>query len=375
MEHEVSISIIKHFEGIFDGRRKPLHLLSEILTIVICATISGANNIVEIVKWAEHHKEWLMSIIALQNGLPSHDTIGRVLSIMEPEEFEQCFINWTQSVFKKALGDIIPIDGKMVRGSYDKKSDIHAINVVGAFSTKNGIMLGQVKCDSKSNEITAIPKLLQMLDIKGSTITIDAIGCQTEIASKIIEKGGDYVLAVKDNQPTLRKEIKETFNAVLEESPKDIDYYETKEKGHGREETRRYYCINNIEELETLDKADCFKDSSSIGMVESTRIENGHTSKETRYFIMSLITTAQYFAHCVRGHWSIENGAHWILDVAFREDQSRIRRDNTPANMAIIRRVGLNMLKQEKSQKVGIEVKRKSAGWNVQYLEKVLGLC
>lgn len=375
MEQEITISIIQHLEGIYDGRRKPLYSLAEILTIVICATIAGADSIIGILKWAEQHIGWLETVIELPYGLPSHDTIGRVLSIMDPKEFEQCFINWTNAVFKRTNGDIIPIDGKLLKGSYDTKSDIHAINVVGAFSMANGVVLGQVKTDSKSNEITAIPKLLQMLNIKGAIITIDAMGCQTEIASKIIEKGGDYVLAVKENQPTLHKEIKETFQTALEESPGKVDYYETKEKGHGREEIKRYYCINDLEKFETLEKTDDFENCSAIGMVESIRTENGHTSKETRYFILSFFTTIALFAQCVRGHWSIENSLHWILDVAFREDQSRIRKDNTPANMATIRRVGINMIKQEKTEKVGVEIKRRIAGWNVKYLEKILGLC
>lgn len=372
MDQGIKISIIEHFKGISDKRRQPLYQLSEILTIVICATIAGADGIVQIVTWAKHHLAWLENIIELPYGLPSHDTIGRVLSIMDPNEFEQCFINWTNAAFKKSKGDIIPIDGKFLKGSYDNKSGIHAINVVGAFSTANGVLLGQVKTETKSNEIIAIPKLLQMIDIKSCVITIDAMGCQTEIASKIIEKGGDYVLAVKDNQPTLHNEIREAFETAFEEKSNNLDFYETKEKGHGREEIRRYYCIDDIENLERVDDFSC---CSAIGMVESIRTVNGHTSIETRYFILSFIATMTFFAQCVRKHWHIENSLHWILDVAFREDQSRIRKDNTPANMATIRRVCINMLKQEKTKKVGIETKRKAAGWDTKYLEIILGLC
>lgn len=372
MSQEVKFSIMDHLKGICDSRRQPLHSLSDILTIAICAIIAGADNIVAIIKWAEQHVAWLEKIIELPNGLPSHDTVGRVLSIMDPREFEQCFINWTNAVFKKTNGDIIPIDGKLLRGSYNKKAGIHAINVVGAFSTANGVVLGQVKTETKSNEITAIPALLEMLDIKGCIITIDAIGCQTEITSKIIEKGGDYVIAVKDNQPTLRLEIEKAFEAALEQNPNEIEFFETKEKRHGREEIRRYYKIDNIDELERIDD---FSGASAIGMVESIRTVNGHTSKEVRYYIISFMTTVAFFAQCVRGHWCIENSLHWVLDVAFREDGSRIRKDNTPANMSTIRRVGVNMLKQEKTEKVGIENKRRIAGWNTKYLEKILGLC
>lgn len=372
MEQKIKISIMEHFSGICDPRRQPLHILSEVLTITICATIAGADNIVGIVKWAERHQAWLQDILELPFGLPSHDTIGRILSIMNPKEFEQCFINWTNAVFKKTDGDIIPIDGKLLRGSYDKKSDIHAINVVGAFSTANGVLLGQVKTETKSNEIIAIPQLLKMLDINNCIITIDAIGCQTNIAAQIAQKGGDYVLAVKDNQPTLHKEIMKSFEETLENSAKKVDFYETQERGHGREEIRRYYLLNDVENLE---RADDFQGCSAIGMAESIRTENGHTGKEVRYFILSFITTADFFAQCVRKHWHIENSLHWVLDMAFREDGSRIRKDHTPANMATIRRVVVNMLKQEKSEKVGVENKRRIAGWDHKYLEKVLGLC
>ena len=201
---------------------------------------------------------------------------------------------------------------------------------------------------------------------------IDAIGCQTDIASQIVQKGGDYVLAVKGNQPTLHTEIIESFEEVLENDAKKVDFYETKEKGHGREEIRRYYLLNDVEGLE---KVDDFYGCSAIGMAESVRTEHGHTSKKIRYFILSFLTTADFFAQYVRKHWHIENSLHWVLDMAFHEDRSRIRKDNTPANMATIRRVGVNMLKQEKSEKVGVENKRRIAGWDHKYLEKVLGLC
>jgi predicted transposase YbfD/YdcC len=288
MEELVKISIMDHFDGIYDLRRKPLHNLTEILTITLCATIAGADSIVGIVKWAEQNIEWLQDRLELSNGLPSHDTFGRILSIIEPKEFEQCFINWVNAAFKKTNGDIIPIDGKLLNGSYDKKSGVHAINIVGAFSTANGILLGQVKTETKSNEITAIPQLLKMLDIKGCIVTIDAIGCQTEITAKIVEKEGDYVIAVKENQPILYNEIKDVFETAIEENHKKLECFKTTEKGHGREETRIYYLLNDTEELERIDD---FSSSAAIGMVESIRTENGKTSKETRYFILSFIAT------------------------------------------------------------------------------------
>lgn len=369
MDHNVKISIIDHFSAMDDIRRKPLHSLSEILTIVICAVIAGADSIVGIYKWAEQYESWLKKILTLPFGLPSHDTISRVLSIMDPKEFEQAFINWTNAVFQQTKGDIIPIDGKIVRGSYDNSSGISAINVVGAYSTANNALLGHVKTETKSNEITAIPHLLKLLDINGCIITIDAIGCQTKIASDIVDKKGDYVLAVKDNQPNLNKEIIDKF-AKADNSEKDC--YKTEEHNRSRYEIREY---SVIDEIDKLTRTKDFKGCQAIGKVRSTRIIGEETSIETRYFILSFKASAFELAKCVRSHWQIENSVHWLLDVGFREDKSRIRKDNTPSNMSTIRRVALNMLKQEKTEKVGIENKRKIAGWNVRYLEKVLNIC
>jgi predicted transposase YbfD/YdcC len=274
-------------------------------------------------------------------------------------------------VFKKTKGDIIPIDGKLLRGSHDVNANVTAINIVGAYSTENSVLLGQVKTKTKSNEIVAIPQLLNMLDIEGCIVTIDAIGCQTKIASKIRDKKGDYVLAVKNNQPTLYKEIQEKFNKELRGDNSNIEYYKTSEKSHGRKEVREYKLLNNTDKI---DKASCFDSCSAVGMVESTRTVNGEISKEKRYFILSFITTACFFGKCVRKHWSIENSAHYILDVAFKEDNSRIRKDHTPANMSTIRRASINMIKQEKSAKVGVANKRLMASNSTEYLEKIIGL-
>lgn len=372
MEEKLNISIIEHFKGINDPRRQPLHLLHEIFTILICASIAGADDIVGVVTWSNNNIDWLHNILELPNGIPSHDTIGRVLSLIDSKEFEQCFINWTNAVFKKTNGDIIAIDGKVLSGSFDRKSDNYAINIVGAYSTTNKVLLGHVKTKAKSNEVVAIPQLLQLLDIKNCIITIDAIGCQTEIASQIVDKGGDYVLAVKNNQPTLYEEVKTTFEEIIEDSAVDISFYETKEKSRDREETRRYYVSDNIDELSRIDD---FSESRAIGMVESITNRNGKICKETRYFILSFCCCAALFANAVRNHWSIENSVHWILDVAFREDDSRIRKDHTPANMGTVRRIALNMVKQEKTAKVGVNNKRKIAGWNNKYLEKIIGFC
>lgn len=372
MDSGIKISIVEHFKGIHDARRAPLHSLHAIFTIVICAVICGANDIVGIEVWAKKQVAWLQTILELPFGIPSHDTIGKVMSILHPKEFEQCFINWTNATFKKTNGDIIPIDGKLLRGSHDKRSNIAAINIVGAYSTANSVLLGHVKTETKSNEIVAIPQLLNLIDIAHCIVTIDAIGCQTKIAEKIVEKQGDYVLAVKDNQPRLHEEIKESFEHAVQGDGEQIEYFETSEKSHGREETRRFYLINSVEELE---RSDDFASSAAIGKVESIRTIKGVTSKEARYFILSFINTVYFFAKCVRQHWGIENSAHYILDVAFKEDHSRIRKNHTPENMSTIRRAVLNMVKQEKSESVGTNNKRLMAATNIKYLEKILMVC
>jgi len=343
------------------------------MVIAICAVISGANTWVDIHEFGVAKHEWFSKFLELPNGIPSHDTIGRVFSMLDPVKFEICFMNWIQAVFEVTQGQIIPIDGKTLRQSYDRKSEKAAIHMVSAWGSANGIVLGQIKTEEKSNEITAIPELLNILDITGSVITIDAMGCQKAIAENIINNGADYVIAVKENQPTLYNEIVDCIDDALAQgvkAKKILGFHETTNVDHGRKEVRRYYVSGDID---SIGSAAEWQGLNSIGMVESIRTVNGKSTTSRRYYIASIEKNAQNFSTAVRTHWSIENSLHWNLDVSFREDESRVRKDHAPNNFSVLRRIALNYLKNEHTLKRGIEVKRNKAGWDTTYLEKVVG--
>jgi predicted transposase YbfD/YdcC len=367
-----STSILDHFTGISDPRidRKKLHNLHEMFVIAICAVICGAEDWVSIEEFGCTKQEWFKGFLVLENGIPSHDTFGRVFARIVPEEFEVCFLNWVQAVFRKVGDDIIPIDGKTLRHSYDREDEKAAIHMVSAWSVKNHVVLGQLKVDDKSNEITAIPKLLELLDISGCIVTIDAMGCQTNIAEKIVTGGGDYVLALKGNQGRLHEDVHLWMDDLLEhpEIHSSLEHYETVEKDHGRIEIRKYWLYSKIDELPGRF---AWEGIQSIGCVQAKRMIGDSESSETRYYISSL-NKVQRFAEAVRSHWAVENSLHWILDVSFNEDQSRIRKDNGAENFSILRRIALNLLKNEESAKVGIKNKRLKAGWDNKYLMKVL---
>lgn len=315
--------------------------------------------------------ERLRRFLKLENGIPSHDTLGYVFARLDPRAFEHCFASWVQEVFERTEGAIIPIDGKTLRRSYDRTSNRAAIAMVSAWALENHLVLGQVKVTDESNEIQAIPRLLELLDGSGCIVTIDAMGCQQEIAARIVEHGGDYVLAVKGNQGQLLEEAQKSFLIALGEAGSSMSYFETEERGHGRLERRCYWMTEGLPNpLRSLQ----WKGLKSFGMVESERVIKGKTSLEQRFYISSLASDARRFAEAVRGHWSIENQVHWVLDVAFSEDQSRIRKDHVAENMAVVRRLALNLLKQEKSMRVGIANKRLKAAWDEAYLLKVLQL-
>jgi len=368
-------SIVEHFENIKDFRRRCNHPLIDIIIITICATICNANTWVDIELWGKTNIDWLKKFLRLTHGIPSHDTFGRFFSIIRPEEFAKRFMNWTTSLSSvdKDIIDIIPIDGKTLRHSYDKKSNRSAIHIVNAWSTKNKICLGQVTTSEKSNEITAIPELLDFLAINGCIITIDAMGCQKEITHKIIENGGDYVIAVKENQPTLLNDIVTVFEDAIEEEPNKVtSFFQNEEIKNGEKINRSYYISESVDELEN---GDDFANIESIGMVETKRTKgDGSSSYELRFYILSFITTAVFFASCVRGHWAIENSLHWTLDVTFNEDASRIRKGYAAENMSTIRKIALNLIKKESSTKKSMNSKRLLAGWNKSYLEQLIGL-
>ena len=367
-----SARIEEHFKELTDPRRREVvDPLMNIVVIAICAVICGADDFVAIAEFGRKKRQWLSRFLDLESGIPSHDRFNAILAAIKPAEFEKCLLRWITALQDITDGQIVAIDGKTLRRSFDAASGKAAIHMVSAWATANQISLGQVVVDAKSNEITAIPKLLEMLDISGCLVTIDAMGCQTEIARQIVAGGGDYVLAVKGNQPTLHQGVEKFFDAALEDdfAHTKVRQYQTKDKGHGREE-ERYYCLCPVPE--DLPDAERWAHLKAIGMAVSSTQRDGKECNEVRYYILSAYLSGRRFAEAVRGHWGIENRLHWQLDVTFQEDQCRIRKGHADANFSILRRSALSLLKNESSLKVGVKNKRLTAGWDEDYLEKVL---
>lgn len=363
--------LLSVFSQIEDNRRdlNKLHELNDILVMAIIAVICGADTWNNIEEYCEAKEEWLSSFLNLTNGIPSHDTFNRVISSIDSVHFESCFIEWVSELINvTGVKEIVNIDGKTIRGAkqHGKKSPIH---MVSAWAHNNNLVLGQVKVSEKSNEITAIPKLLEVLSLENSIVTIDAMGCQIAIAEKIIAKQADYVLAVKNNQEELHQNIEDEFRFS-----KAIETFEDTDTGHGRIETRKCSVIKDFKHIENQDK---WKNLQSIIRIESTReFKNSDKPKEisVRYYISSLDAEAKEFQHIIRSHWSIENKLHWTLDVAFSEDQSRKRDQNAAQNFSVLMKIALNLLKNEKTAKVGVKGKRLKAGWDNHYLEKLIKL-
>lgn len=374
MDEQTPKSLLQHFSSVDDPRidRTKRHKLIDILVIAICATICGAETWEDFELFGYAKKDWFKMFLELPGGIPSHDTFRRVFARLDPSQFQQAFLDWVRSVTRLTNGEVVAIDGKQLRRSADAAAGKNAINMVSAWAEDNRMVLGQVRVDEKSNEITAIPGLLRMLEIAGCIVTIDAMGCQTEIAAEIIQKQADYVLAVKGNQNHLFEDVVGYFDWAREDKFKQTSYTmdETISGDHGRIEVRRCYATEDISWLRR--KAE-WKDIRSIAMVESERrVGEQEASRERRYYISSLSADAKQLNRVIRSHWSIENSLHWVLDIAFREDDSRIRKDHGPENMTTLRHIALNLLKQDKSIKIGIKSKRKNAGWNERYLLKVL---
>lgn len=375
MEKQIS-SILDYFGEIEDYRRdnaNKRHEFIDILVIALCGMLSAADDWISIAQYGETKRGWFAQFLSLPNGIPSHDTFNRVFSRIDPEQFMNCFLGWVNSL-RPVLGkEVVAIDGKTLRRSHSHSDNKTAIHMVSAWATESRLVLGQIKTAEKSNEITAIPELLQSLALKGCLITIDAMGCQKDIAKTIVDKEADYLLAVKDNQPKLKQAIEDTLAhrlPKLYENPL-IDFYESEEKNRNRKEIRRCWVTQS---LSKLTMSSDWSGLTSIAMLESERTIDGETSIERRYYICSCEASAKEIHHAARNHWGVENSLHWVLDMAFREDECRVRKGHGAENLARLRHIAMNLLKQDKTTKVGIKNKRLKAGWDQKYLLHLLNL-
>ena len=366
--------VFAHFDTLEDPRveRTKVHSLLNVIFIGLCAVVSGANDFVGMEKFGKSKHAWLEKYLDLTNGIPVHDTFNRVFSALDPEHFLACFVDWVQALQETTAGKVIGIDGKTLRASLDRAKGKNPLHVVSAWATENRLLLGQVAVDEKSNEITAIPKLLDVLEISGAIVTIDAMGCQKEIAAKIRAKGADYVLAVKGNQEHLEEDVAERFAEVTEETTRrKPSTYTSEEQGHGREEFRWYEALPVPKTLRNREE---WCDLQSICRVTRVYTDKGKEEVEVRYFISSLKADAELLARGIRGHWGIENGLHWVLDMYFNEDRSRAREGNAAVNLALLRRWVLSLMRRDDTVAGGIEKKRLQAAWADDSRETILGL-
>ena len=365
-------SIMLSFSALTDPRNKrnQCYSLFDIITITVLAVLCGADDWVEVSLWSESNLSWLQQFGICLNGIPSHDTLSRFFRFVDSSSFEKCFIAWTQKI-SKVVGGVIALDGKTICNS--GIGDEKAIHLVSAFSVENNIVLGQLATEAKSNEITAFPLLIDLLDLREAIVTIDAAGCQKEIVSKIRQKGGDYVLSLKGNQGNFHAEVDNFFQQAIQVSPEEAecDYYCSEEKSRDRFEKREVWTTKNLDWLPQLDQ---WQDLLSIACLKSTRIVKGKETIEFRYYISSLTDDAWKIGNVIRSHWSVENKLHWQLDISYREDSCKVRKDNGAENFSIIRRATLNLLKGDKKTKAGIKNKRSKAGWNKDYMLEILGM-
>ena len=368
-----ALPLIEHFRDLVDPRLEERcdHLLIDIIFIAVCAVICGADGFTDMEEFGIAKEAWLRQFLELPNGIPSHDTFNRVLQRLKPEEFHRCFLNWVQAVAQATDGQVVAIDGKRLRRSHNRRDDCAAIELVSAWAQHNRLTLGQVKVAEASNEITAVPKLLRLLCLRGCIVTVDALNCQKEIAAAIRQQEADYVLALKANHEQLYADVEAFFQAVREQRTLnfEVDYHREVDGEHGRIETRRYWQVNLPGHLRGVEQ---WHDLRSVAMVEAQREVNGKVSCERRYYLSSLSVAGQRIAGAIRGHWGIENSCHWILDVVFREDESRVRIGNAAENLGLLRRTALSLLGQEKTVKRGIKTKRLKAALDDSYLLKIL---
>lgn len=374
MSREISIpKMIECFSDLSDPRidRCKRHKLIDIIVIGLCAMICGAEGPTGMTAFGKAKKNWLMQFLDLSHGVPSHDTFGRVLSVIEPGEFEQCLLKWVNEQVSLSKGEVVALDGKTLRGSHNKAQGQESIEIVSAWAASQRLTLGQTKVADNSNEITAVPEVLATLNVEGCVVTVDAMNCQKTIAAQIRKQKADYVLALKGNHKHLRDQVAEFLNSVREDRTVgfNISTYQTVDGEHGRIENRRYW---HVTAPDFLPEKSAWQDLNSVGMVESTREINGLVTKEIRYYLSSLPVNAEVFGNAVRAHWGIENSCHWMLDVVFREDQCRIRIGNAAENMSTLRRLSLNLLRRDKTEKGGIQIKRLKAALDEDYLRRIL---
>jgi predicted transposase YbfD/YdcC len=374
MDVEAPRGLLRYFAELPDPRmdRTKRHLLGDIITIAICAVICGADGWVQVARFGRCKRKWFKTFLELPNGIASHDTFGRVFAKLPPAAFEQCFLQWIADLAHSSAGRLIAIDGKTIRHSLDVANGKAAIHMVSAWCSANHLVLGQLATDAKSNEITAIPELMRLLDLEGAVVTIDAMGCQKKIAAQIVEQGGDYLLQLKGNQGGLHDETALLFDQCLREDCHGVRYAtaQTVNGGHGRIEQRKIWATSEVGWFAEKGK---WKNLRSLIRVQAKRTLNGRTSTEYRYYISSLdADDPARLLELIRGHWGVENSLHWSLDLSFREDERRIRQGHAAENFSRLSRIALNLLKAEKEEKVGIQTKRLACGWDHDYLLKVL---
>lgn len=375
MDNKVTALVEKHFADLEDPRAdNSWHNLFDILVITILAVICGGNTWVDVEIYGKAKEPWLRGFLKLPHGIPTHHTFNRLFRHLDPDQFQASFFQWIQAIQEVTAGQVIAVDGKTLRRSHDRTLGKKALHMVSAWATTNHLMLGQTKVDDKSNEITAIPELLRILDLEGAIVTIDAIGCQREFAEQIIDRKGDYVLALKENQGRLYEDVYGFFAHAEENKFRRItsDYHKTVNKDHGRIEIRRCWVISDPDYIETIRNKEAWSGLRTIAKVEAERRIGQKTSVMVRYYITSLGCSAEQVLGSVRSHWGIENSFHWILDMAFREDESRVRKGYGAQNLALLRRLALTLLKREKTVKWGIKAKRFNAACDNSYLIKVL---
>lgn len=371
-----SLTLADHFAALDDPRvdRTKLHPLLSIVVIAICAVIAGAESWDDIAEFGEIRADWFATFLDLPNGVPSHDTFNRVFAALDPIRFRACFLQWMQAVAAVLPAQVIALDGKTVRGSHDRAHGHAAIHMVSAWASANRVVLAQVKVDEKSNEITALPDLLRCLTVAGCVVTIDAMGCQRQIAQQILDQDGSYVLALKDNQETLLADVELSFRAGQDDNFAGIshDTATTIEKGHGRIETRQAWVIDDPQVIAWLQERHAWPGLEAIGLVRGKRRIGAEDTVEDRYYLLSAPLSARDVGAAVRSHWGIENHVHCVLDVTFHEDQSRIRAGSAAENFAVLRHIALNLLRQQTVKRKSIKGRRLKAAWDTEFLLQVL---